>query len=184
MRTFVAIDIPFTTPIHQIYLDLQRNCNGLDIKYTDPKQGHLTLAFLGETNSKQINELHSDFLKLTLGFNKIQMELKGLGVFKSVRHPQVLWVGVNIPLQLKQLHEAIHNITQKQGFKRDHAAFAPHYTIGRVKQVSTNHNLSTFLEKYQNTVFGVAEMNEFVFYESILKPAGPVYKVLYKYTLV
>ena len=104
-------------------------------------------------------------------------------MFKNVKYPQVLWIGLNVPIELIKLHKEINEITLNHGFKNNHPTFSPHYTIGRIKNISSNHNLSAFIEKYKDSIFGEIDITEFIFYESILKPTGPIYKTLYKYPL-
>jgi RNA 2',3'-cyclic 3'-phosphodiesterase len=181
VRTFIAVDIIPNSKLHDLYHDLSANLKGIDIKYTNITHLHVTLAFLGEISNDDIKKIESGLSLIKS--EPLELDLCGLGVFKSIRNPQVLWIGINKNELLKKLWEYINKVIESQGFRPDERGFSPHLTIGRIKKISTDHNLGSFLKKYENITFGKIYINNFVFYQSVLTSQGPIYKVIKEFIL-
>ncbi len=181
MRTFIAIDIPANDEIRELLSDLRANLKGIDIKYTELNNSHLTLAFLGETTNSEVSSLCKELESINLEFNKIQLGLKGLGLFKNGRTPSVIWVGIEPNPQLQEIWVKINEAVSSIGISIDQKEFQPHLTLGRIKRANVSHNLDSFKTKYQNVSFGDISITGFVFYQSILTPNGPIYKPIRKF---
>jgi len=69
------------------------------------------------------------------------------------------------------------------GFPRDEREFRPHLTMARLKWINDKEKLKDLLETYKNEDFQEVKINEVIYYESILKPSGPVYKPIEKFIL-
>ncbi len=183
MRTFIAINIPSSPDLHDLYHDLCLNLKGIDIKYPEINNLHITLAFLGETSSEQIKMIGSGLETITIESGAIELDLHGLGVFKNVHNPQVLWVGIKTNDALKQLWVLVNQVIEQHGFKPDERGFSPHLTVGRIKKTYPSHNLLQFIRKYENASLGHLLIKEFVFYQSILKQEGPIYKPIRQFSI-
>lgn len=181
MRTFIAVDIALSSEIQKSLLYITQNLRGLDIKYVDLKHFHITLAFLGETSEQQVKDINNElkFLKNNL----INLTLRGLGVFKSIHNPNVLWIGIKPEESLETLWNKVNKIVSTQGFATDQRGFSPHITLGRIKKTSSNHNLDQFIRDYRDYTFGELIIPEFILYQSILTPKGPIYKSINKFAL-
>jgi 2'-5' RNA ligase len=181
MRTFIAVDIFPTSEIQNFLPYITQHLKGLNVKYVDLKQLHITLAFLGETTEHQLQALNNE-LKL-LKQNPIELTINGLGVFKSINKPSAIWIGVKPNENLKLLWAQVNKVLLLQGFKPNESEFVPHITIGRIKKIMSNHNLSQFINDYKNHTFGELTISGFVLYQSILTPKGPVYQPINTYSL-
>jgi 2'-5' RNA ligase len=69
------------------------------------------------------------------------------------------------------------------GFQPDNREFKPHLTLARIKWLNDKNTLSKMLEENESEFFQQADINQIVYYESILKSTGPVYRVIEKYPL-
>lgn len=183
MRTFIAINIPSSLGLQDLYHDLCLNLKGIDIKYSEINNLHITLAFLGETKPEQIEMIGSGLEVITIESNAIELDLYGLGVFKNFHNPQVLWVGIKTNDALRQLWVLVNQVIEQHGFKPDERGFSPHLTIGRIKKTFPGHNLVQFIKKYENVSLGHLLIKDFVFYQSILKPEGPIYKPIQQFSI-
>ncbi|HEY4789319.1 MAG TPA: RNA 2',3'-cyclic phosphodiesterase [Bacteroidales bacterium] len=181
MRSFIAVDISPTPEIRNLIADLKQNLRGLDLKYTEINNYHITLSFLGEIPDVEVNAICKDLGMII--FNRIELSLAGLGVFKSGSNPQVVWIGIKTDDNFIKLWEHVNQTISNYGFKTDKREFSPHLTIGRVRKALPYHNLSLFLEKNKHSFFGKFSINEFIFYQSILTPQGPIYKSIKKFGL-
>jgi 2'-5' RNA ligase len=183
VRTFIAIDIPSNPNLQDLYHDLFLNLQGIDIKYLELNNLHITLAFLGETSEEQIKMLGFGLKAIQMESKAIELDLHGLGVFKNAHHPQVLWVGIKTNDVLKQLWALVNHVVEKHGFKPDERGFSPHLTIGRIKKTYPGYNLVQFIKKYENACLGHLCINDFIFYQSILTQQGPIYKPIQQFSI-
>ena len=184
MRTFIAISVEPNDYFKNFYHDILNNLHGLDIKYVALNNFHITLAFLGETSNEQVQDLKIELGGIQKIGHPIELELRGLGAFKNIQNPQVLWIGVRVNPKLIELQEDIIEVIEKQNFRTERRRFSPHLTIGRIKQINSSNNLLHFIKTYGEKDFGQVRINNFVFYESTLTSHGSIYKPLEKFNIV
>jgi 2'-5' RNA ligase len=84
---------------------------------------------------------------------------------------------------MKDIKERIDEEMVALGFPRDEREFRPHLTMARLKWINDKKKLKDLLETHKNEDFQEVKINEVIFYESILKPGGPVYKPIEKFIL-
>ena len=96
--------------------------------------------------------------------------------FKIFRDPRVIWIGIENSEKLVNLFNAIKTGLDDTGFKTEDRPFRPHITIGRIKFLKNPAVTRTEIEKYRETEIQKVAVREVILFESILKPAGPVYK--------
>jgi 2'-5' RNA ligase len=183
MRTFIAIDIPSSQTLQNLYTDLSSNLAGLHVNFSDLQSLHLTLAFLGDTSERQSKAIVDHLNNLTTEHSPFSIDLSGLGIFTKSDLPQIIWVGIKPSEPLSLLCDQINSCIKLENFEPDQRIFTPHLTIGRVKFSKTNHNLGLFIKKYAGFDFGTVPINNFKFYQSILQPAVPIYKPIETFPL-
>lgn len=69
------------------------------------------------------------------------------------------------------------------GFKLEERSFRPHVTLGRIKYLKDISLLESAIEPFKNVNFQEVFISEVILFESILKPSGPVYRPLGKFSL-
>ncbi len=181
-RTFIALPIPVTEKLNEETDFYKKNIHGLNIKWVETNNLHLTLAFLGDTSDQQIELIKSRLQEIVPKYQRFHIQLTYAGAFKSLANPQVLWLGIEAESILHEIYNDIKEMIQTAGFAPENRAFKPHLTIGRVKSFSRTHNLALVIksrEKFNEIVIA----DKIVFYDSILTQAGPVYKPIEKYGL-
>ena len=181
-RIFVGIDLSqkFTSVIPMLsttVLDSENN-----IKWISGKSLHLTLSFLGNLETSEINSLIIDLKELT-EFSRISFNVEGTGIFNN-KESRVFWLGTGKGTdQLLNLQKFIDNITKSYISQSKIRLFKPHITIGRInmqKKIS-NFDVSTFL----NTVYSPIRISvkSVHLFKSSMTDNGIKYSVLSSFSL-
>jgi len=177
-RTFIAIKVDPESGLLNMIYDLKRTLADEKIKWVDPSNIHLTLAFLGDTGEKMIKTLSAMLREKCNAFQEFEFVLAGTGVFKNFHDPRVIWAGIVSSEKLPELNQTISSGLKDFGFIIDARPFRPHLTLGRIKSVRDTGNLETVLCKYSDSEFQKVHVREVIFFESILTRTGPLYKPL------
>jgi 2'-5' RNA ligase len=139
---------------------------------------HLTLKFLGDVSEENLNALTAMIQAEASACPPFNLSIGGLGVFPSIKRPRVIWVGVEAPAELSDLHGRIEAETTKPGYPPDKRGFSPHVTLGRVLRRADSGEVREISQRLdqQKTGFIAASPVEAVhLYQSDLKSTGAVY---------
>ncbi len=143
-RTFIALEL--NEALQQFLGDIisQISQELPDLRWVNPNGIHLTLAFLGELNDEQLIEAIHAAEAAAQKATPFKYRLKGLGIFGSVRHPRVIWMGVEDLLSgkvqgspLQHVHRVLTKELELRGFELEKRPFSPHLTLARIKQPLT-----------------------------------------------
>jgi 2'-5' RNA ligase len=182
-RIFIAIKIDPGTNITSILYSLKSLAGGEKITWVDQVNIHLTLAFLGDTEEDRIKIASLMLKRECCGFGEFTFSLKGVGLFKNLHDPRVIWIGISKPEMLLRLNEKILTGLKDAGFRIEDRPFKPHITIGRIKHLQNPEIMKSFLDKYGEVEVQQVTVSEVILYESILRPSGPIYKPIGMFTL-
>jgi 2'-5' RNA ligase len=182
-RIFIAVKVEPGDELIRMFSSLRSLLGGESIKWVDPVNIHLTLAFLGDTEEKRIRILNGMLNDKCPGFGEFDFVLAGTGIFKNYRDPRVIWVGIQSSEKLSILYNIIMKGLKQTGFEIEERQYKPHLTLGRVKSVRDTENLKSVLERYRDNQFQIVPVREVILFESILTQTGPIYKSLGKYPL-
>ena len=182
-RVFIAIKTEAGGELLRMLSTLKAMLVSEKIKWVDPANIHLTLAFLGDTEEKRIKVLTAMLKEKCTGFNDFEFVLAGAGIFKNYRDPKVIWAGITLSDRLAELNNSIADGLKENGFNVEERPFRPHLTIGRIRSIADTENLKKVLERYRETEFQTVPVREVILFESILMPTGPLYKPLGKFSL-
>ena len=153
------------------------------IKWVDPDSMHITLCFLGDTKDDNIPNLKNEIEKAVSLFPPIKLSFRGCGVFKNLRDPRVIWFGLENNWIFKDLKKYLDETIEPFGFIPEKRDFRPHLTMARIKRIMDISALEDLIEEYKEEQVQVTEINNVIFFESILKQDGPEYIPLLKATL-
>ena len=182
-RIFIALKVEPDHTLLTMISSLKSGLSTENIKWINPENIHVTLAFLGDTEEEMI-KIISEMLKgVCEGSGTFELIIRGSGVFKNLSDPRIIWTGIEPSGKLVKLHEIVVKGLKNTGIKLEEQPFNPHLTIGRIKFLKDRNVLKTILDKYQNTEIQIVPVSEVILYESILLQTGPVYKSIEKYKL-
>ncbi len=178
MRTFIAIEAPSEVKTALASLQDDQQQVGADVAWTDLDSFHLTLKFLGEIDKKLISEIEKSCLEICGKSRTFSLTINGTRVFPNIRHPRVLWVGLDGEINsLELLQEQIDEKLSLIGFEPEEKDFRPHLTIGRIK---SNRNVRELIAR--SDLYSLPSLSftvrEIVLMKSDLHAAGAVYSEL------
>ena len=182
-RIFIAIKVDPSNNLAGIMSALKSELKNERIKWTDPENIHITLLFLGDTEEAKIGEITTILKERCSGTGEFELIIKGLGVFKNLNDPTVIWTGIVPSKKLDQLNESIVNGVRNIGIKVDIRPFKPHITLGRIKSLKSKPVLKRFLEDYQEKEIQKIAVKEIILYESKLFQTGPKYNAIGVFSL-
>lgn len=175
-RTFIAIKIIPNDNFIQLFSSLKEKLKDENIKWVDENNFHLTLRFLGNTSSEQLEKIKSELVKITNKYKSFRFILRGLGRFESKGKPKVLFAKTEKSQTLQNLAKEIKNQITQLGFKGGNLEFQPHLTLGRIKFLNDKNNFLSLIQNFEHTEIQTIKVTEVIFYQSILKSSGPLYQ--------
>lgn len=131
-RLFTALRVPSHIQ-NSLRMSAEQVQGKLDFrKWTDYRDYHITLQFLGDTLVSDIGQLRKALRSATLGLKPFELQLSGWGTFGLEEAPKVLWKGVEGETdQLHLLQKRIVDATSSLGFEPELRPYSPHITIAR-----------------------------------------------------
>jgi 2'-5' RNA ligase len=183
MRSFIAIEVPLEVKSALAAMQRDLRATNADVSWTNCENIHLTLKFLGEIDKQQFCEIEKVCSEVAASCSSFALNINSAGVFPNVRHPRVLWVGLDGQTEiLEQLQETLDRRLVSIGFDPEEKDFCPHLTLGRVKSSKNVRELVASAEVYTLPTLSFA-VQEIVLMKSDLHPAGAQYTELAKATL-
>ncbi|MFP4380106.1 MAG: RNA 2',3'-cyclic phosphodiesterase [Candidatus Sumerlaeia bacterium] len=150
-------------------------------KWSKPKNLHLTLKFLGDTQERRIPKIQQAMDDACSEKKPFLFRLGGLGVFPNEKKPRVIWLGMGkgkekMTTLQKNLDAALAHI----GFPLDNREFSPHLTLARLNSMRDTHAMIRVLKMHEHIKAGENLLDKICLYQSTLTPKGPVYKLLHE----
>ena len=175
-RGFIAIDLDVPYKIVEFENEIKKI--GANVKLVEPKNMHLTLKFLGDTNEGLVDEIEKIMKESVEGTNPFNIQLKGTGVFPNQNYIKIVWIGIENGGQIAPIAQKIDEKISKLGFKKEKRRFSPHLTIGRVKSAKNKNQLLQIIENYKDVMFADITVDILQLKKSELTPKGPIYTTL------
>lgn len=191
IRTFIALALPTEakTALTNLQQQLKATLDGQAVRWTSPENMHLTLHFLGDISTDQVDKINLALQHSVKEQTAFSLSLAETGCFPNLRRPRIIWVGLRgvleplITLQGivgEQLHTAI-------GFEPETRPYSPHLTIGRVKK-----NLPTVKLRQLGQQMGQFKIGHLAdlpvtaisLMQSDLRPTGSIYTRLVEVPLL
>ena len=128
MRLFIAVNLNDKTRSRLLALRDELHGKSQRGNFSAPENLHLTLAFLGECDSKQTAAVKS--VLDTVSFEPFNITIDCIGRFKH-DDGDIWWAGLNESKQLSDLHQKLTADLCSHGFNIDKRKYNPHITLGR-----------------------------------------------------
>ncbi|WP_298031849.1 RNA 2',3'-cyclic phosphodiesterase [uncultured Desulfovibrio sp.] len=175
-RLFVAITLPDA---------LKARLSGLhadfpDLKWTTLETMHLTLRFIGQTTSEQVEAVRRT-LRSVKG-DEFTLIAVGLGIFQR-RDTGVLWVGIKEEPALFALKRMVDDaLRDDAGLNLKDEPYSPHLTLSRLKKTPSR-ELKDAVKARIAERFGEIPVASFTLFRSLLRPTGAIHEAVETYPL-
>ncbi len=144
-RLFIAIELPAEVlkVIEELQEDLKQAIPIRAARWTRPEGIHLTLKFLGDVSSDQVDSVSAGLRDSATGHTAFDLAVQGIGCFPDLRRPRVLWVGVGGETdRLRTLHSSVEKHITPLGFPTEARGFNPHLTLARTAQQASRDDIA------------------------------------------
>jgi|SRR5687767_2514126 len=166
LRAFISL--PVAPKVVRAIVKFQEGIKGADVRWTPREQIHLTLKFLGNISSAEVERLK---VALEGVMQPLRLRAEGVGGFPSRRQARVIWVGLTGDIDtLKALHAAVEEVVGQ----KENRPFRPHLTIGRARKPYR-------VGDWENLQFGEWEVRELQLMQSKLSPKGATHTVIARF---
>jgi 2'-5' RNA ligase len=150
------------------------------------KNLHLTLVFLGDTDSALVNPMVTAVEENIRGIEPFALSFGSPGFFPVNGSPRVLWLGIRAGVdKLKLLQRKVQSALATLGFVPETRPFSPHLTLARIKSEAGSEALRSRVMAINNhgSEEESMEVVQVELIQSRLGPGGPVYVSLAGITL-
>lgn len=189
IRSFIAIELSqeARTELARLQSRLKEASPPKTVRWTDPKNIHLTLHFLGDVPEDRLDDVSRTVHDAAAANAPFSLNLSNLGCFPNTPRARIVWVGLTGDTDhLISLQSDLGDRLKKGvGFEPESRTYSPHLTIGRVRKGVTKdqlRELGQILEQQIPRVGRLAALPvaHIHFIRSDLKPEGPIYTSLAK----
>lgn len=135
---------------------------GDTLRWVPPENWHITVAFLGEVNERNLGKLSDVIAPIVQERAPLYAELDGLEWFPSPLKPRMLALHVNPTPALLELQSAVSASLRREGFQLENREYRPHLTLARLKGSRKQFEPPALMPIQPMT----AELSELVLFES------------------
>ncbi|OQA90488.1 MAG: 2',5' RNA ligase family [Bacteroidetes bacterium ADurb.Bin234] len=185
-RLFVAIKIPYNEKFSTAFQTLRQSSSKLDkINWMDYENLHMTLKFLGDTESNLISSLEKSIDELTNSISPFPITLNRIGAFGSRYQPRIIWVGTDVIIkEINLLHKGLEKRMRTFGFKPSFGNFVFHATLARIHNIDDKKFFWKQIQASAPLFNFTFEVKELILFESILhNQHTPEYKLIKRFEL-
>jgi 2'-5' RNA ligase len=179
-RTFIAVNIG--PEIRHAAAALQQDLTAVSpaARWVEPESLHITLAFLGDVNDREIPALCATVAAAVKPLPPFTLAVAGLGAFPTPRRPKTIWAGITEGRdELIAIQAALIEPLESLGvYRREDRGFTPHLTLGRIKSEEGDSPLAGEIPKRAAWTAGRADVSDVIIYGSERRRTGPEYTVL------
>jgi len=177
MRLFIAVPVPQT-----IRRELQLQADSLfdaeKLRLVRSEGIHITLLFLGEQEPSYVVKAEEIFRRLKNRLSRFTIGFSGIITFPQGGSPRVVAVPViEGTKELRDMHRKLAEMLDGDKRKK----FTPHITLGRVRKhvkgsIDVTQSRSSGSADSSALFAGSFTAERIVLYESVLDPAGALYR--------
>lgn len=147
-RLFIAFLTPLNIKLFEIINKLRIELADKIIRYMEPENLHITLAFLNSIANKNLKNVELAILNAVKDIDSVDIEIDRLGYFEK-NNQYIIWFGLKENSTLRELENKIYSELEKEKFFYcDKEEFVGHITLFRVRK--GNYNIDTILNKYND----------------------------------
>ena len=181
VRSFVAVFPP--KDVLDSVLELQRSLRLVlpDVRWVTAANLHFTLRFFGDLGAEERVDAARVIDQVTRARTPFEVELHGVGVFSSWKHPRVVWVGCGEGGEaFADLGRALELGFRDARLGKADKPFKPHLTLGRWRDFGAVIPESSISACQKIGSLGRFNVEEVGLIQSQLSPKGSRYTPLHR----
>ena len=183
-RIFAGVKIEpddnFIRIIDEISLELRRE----NIRWVNKNNYHITLKFFGDTEDSRITQIINIFNKIKNRQKTFNIKISEAGIFSRDGTPKILWFDTSENEPLYSLYKDIQDELITLGYSKEKRPFKTHLTVGSIKYIKDKKHLNDIIEHYKKTFIQEVKIENFILFQSTLKPGGPIYSEIENFKLI
>lgn len=185
LRLFWAVNLTGELKKKIISFSRELAVPGLKAAWVSENNLHLTLVFLGDTESGLIGPMETAVKKSMQGFTPFELDFGAPGFFPAAGNPRVLWLGLGGGVdKLKILQGKVQSSLTTIGFVPEPRPFSPHLTLARIKAPAGTVALQARVKSMGHRVIeGSLRVDAVELMQSRLAPGGSIYTPLVRVAL-
>jgi len=179
VRSFIAFELP--AAVISLLGNVQQKLKALRLKarWVRPQNIHLTLKFLGNIDSADIEKIGRTMVDAAGDSAPFTLTIGGIGFFPGIKRPRVIWVGLDgAKPALFNLQRNLADRLAIAGFPKEERTFKAHLTLGRIRQAVNPNIIDQAIQNYSDLGNLKFTANRIILIKSDLKPSGAVYSHL------
>ena len=179
MRLFIALPLEASVRDYLGRVIQQLRGARASVKWVDPKNMHLTVRFLGETEEAVVPKLKQLMDQIAPKHPAVEAVIDRLGAFPNLRRPRVIWAGLSGELEpLEKMARQIELAVRQLRFEPEKKG-SPHLTLGRIRDPRNMDTLASETERFRMEPTAL-RLDRIVLFKSTLTPQGPIYDRLHE----
>jgi 2'-5' RNA ligase len=132
---------------------------GGELRWTDPSQWHLTLAFLPDVPDRRLDDLQERLERAAARRTPFEAALQGGGAFPNPYRARVLFAAVAVEgEELRRLATGVRAAATKAGAAPDGGRFHPHLTLARTRRPVEATRWLRVLDTYRGSPWRVEDV--------------------------
>jgi len=151
---------------------------GAPIRWTDAKNIHLTVKFIGEVDPGQAARIAAALAAVKMPVGPFELRIRGFGKFPAGADLNIFWAGVEDNPRLLALFQASESALAPLGVAAEARPFHPHMTLGRGKSRGDFTGVLELLAEKSDLFIAACPVAAFQLMRSELTAAGPIYNVI------
>ena len=179
IRSFIAFELP--AAVTSLLDNVQQELKALRLtaRWVRPQNIHLTLKFLGNINSGDIESIGQAMADAAGDCATFTLTVGGIGFFPGIKRPRVIWVGLGGATDaLRNFQRNLENRLATIGFPSEKRPFKAHLTLARIRQAVNPNILGQTIQDYSDLGNLKFSVDRIILFQSDLKPSGSVYSQL------
>ena len=180
-RSFVAVFPP--KDVLEAVVELQRSL-GITlpgVRWVAPSNLHFTLRFFGDLGPLERKSAARVIDDVARARTRFDVELHGVGVFSSWKHPRVVWVGCGEGSDaFAELGRALESGFRDAGLGKADKPFKPHLTLGRWRDFGAVVSEPSIAACQKIGSLGRFSVTDVGLIQSKLSPKGSTYAPLHQ----
>ena len=178
IRLFTALSLP-----EEVAGALARRQTGLPgAGWRTADQLHITLAFYGEIDERQADDLSVELQRAATG-GPFELALSGVGAFGEGHRTHALWAGIAPCERLSVLAGRCRGAAERAAISIERRDYRPHVTLAYLKPQADPARIGAWIAEHNLLRSPPIRVDRFGLYSSVLTQAGSRYDLEQEYLL-